>query len=131
ALQAEGTSYTYSGGESVAVDRWHNCFITGYFGGPTAFGGFKLTETGENPGFLDAFVAKLGTNVVPPSVMVQPLSHVVIEGNDLELRAAASGTTPIAYQWQLNGVAVPAATNAIFKVVESDPGMAGDYRVIA
>jgi archaellum component FlaG (FlaF/FlaG flagellin family) len=58
--------------------------------------------------------------------MVQPQSQIVRWGEPITLRVEAIGTKPILYQWRLNGMDIPNATNATFiqeKAREVDSGM--------
>ena len=47
---------------------------------------------------------------LPPSITGQPASQVVTLGDVTVFTVAASGDTPLAYQWFRNGVAIPSAT---------------------
>lgn len=49
-----------------------------------------------------------------PSLTVAPSDQVVNCGGQAAFSVAASGTAPLTYQWSVNGVPVPAATNATF-----------------
>ncbi len=51
----------------------------------------------------------LGT---PAVITVQPQGQVMSVGNSITLSVVAQGTPPLSYQWKLNGVSIPGATNA-------------------
>ncbi len=48
---------------------------------------------------------------VPPTITTPPASQTITAGNDsLPFTVAATGTPPLSYQWQTNGVNIPGAT---------------------
>jgi phage gpG-like protein len=49
--------------------------------------------------------------VSPPSITVQPTNLTVLVGTNVTLAAVATGTAPLSYQWQSNGVSMAGATN--------------------
>src|SRR5207244_698868 len=49
-----------------------------------------------------AQVAALAT-VIAPAITSQPQSHVVLAGTNGVFNVTATGTAPLAYQWQFNG----------------------------
>lgn len=61
---------------------------------------------------------------VAPTVVINPSSVTVDPGERPSLGVLASGTEPLAYQWYLNGAAIPGATNAAYRVT---PVLDGDY----
>ena len=60
--------------------------------------------------------ATLTVNPAPvaPIITTQPISQVVTEGQTATFSVIATGTAPLAYQWQKNGVAIPGATSSIY-----------------
>lgn len=58
--------------------------------------------------------AGAGLNIVgvPPSVQMQPISQTIQSGRAAAFSIAASGTNPLTYQWQKNGVDISGATSA-------------------
>lgn len=65
----------------------------------------------------------------PPVIEVQPVSTNALDGSTVTFCASASGTPPIYYQWRLNGVNIPGATNPCYTVSASIAN-AGTYTVI-
>jgi hypothetical protein len=55
-----------------------------------------------------------GSSVVPPSITTQPASQTVTAGQTATFSVAASGTAPLSYQWQKNGVNISGATSASY-----------------
>ena len=43
------------------------------------------------------------TVLIPPTITTQPQSQTVVQGQNATFSVAASGTTPLSYQWNLNG----------------------------
>jgi len=61
---------------------------------------------------LTVTAAQTGTGV--PTITGQPANQSVMAGQTATFRAAASGTAPLAYHWQKNGVNVVGATSATY-----------------
>ncbi|GCE12261.1 sugar-binding protein [Tengunoibacter tsumagoiensis] len=59
-----------------------------------------------------------------PTVLTQPQSTNVVEGNSTSLSVAATGTPPLSYQWLRNGSPISGATGSIytFSAAGSDNG---------
>jgi DNA-binding beta-propeller fold protein YncE len=69
-------------------------------------------------------------NLVPPIIMQQPTNQTVFAGINVTFSAGVIGAAPLAYQWILDDVAVPGATNATFTLTNSSPFDAGTYSVL-
>ena len=77
--------------------------------------------------FLDLSVSQC----IPPAIVTQPISQSVMEGQSVTFAVVASGTDPLSYQWQKDGVDIPGATSSSLTtgpVALSDNG--AKYRVI-
>ncbi|HWN96347.1 MAG TPA: matrixin family metalloprotease [Methylomirabilota bacterium] len=59
----------------------------------------------------ETFVANFSTNGAPV-VVAQPRSQISNFSNPVTFRVRASSTTPVTYQWEFNGVAIPAAAGS-------------------
>lgn len=60
-----------------------------------------------------------------PSITTQPLSQTIVAGQTGTFSVTASGTAPLSYQWQKNGVAITGASSSTYTtaaVVSSDNG---------
>lgn len=55
---------------------------------------------------LGMFAGGVGVNGFPPSIGAQPQSRYVLSGSPARFSATVGGTSPLAYQWQLNGTNV-------------------------
>lgn len=77
-------------------------------------------------------VAQLHIGLGKPLVF-QPLpsSQLVTAGTKASFEATAFGSTPIAYQWQLNGANLPGATKSSYLITEAQDSAVGNYTVIA
>lgn len=61
---------------------------------------------------------------VAPSIVTQPAAQTVASGSDVTFSVVASGTSPLAFQWRRNGVAIGGATgnSYTFTAVQGDSG---------
>ncbi len=66
----------------------------------------------------------------PPAFVVQPQGADLIVGGSVTLSVVVTGATPLRFQWQRNGVAVPDATNSTLVLSGVRSIDAGSYRVI-
>ena len=57
--------------------------------------------------------ALIATQSVPsgPAITLSPVAQTIQCGSDASFTVAATGTTPLVFQWSLDGLALPAATN--------------------
>ncbi len=80
---------------------------------------------------LQLVVAQTGSNVVPPSITVQPADQAGTTGTTATFAVMAQGTQPLAYQWYFNGSnAVATATNANLTLTNLQMSQAGYYDVV-
>ena len=73
--------------------------------------------------------ALLWSGRIPPTLLVAPADQVLPAGATANFAVVAAGTSPLSYQWQLNGAALPAATNRTLSVI-AGPGTEGAYSVV-
>jgi hypothetical protein len=81
-------------------------------------------------GSATSTAATLNVNVAP-TIGTQPSDQTVTEGATATFRVVASGTPPLSYQWQKNGVAISGATGDSYTspaTTLADDG--GSYRVV-
>ncbi|WP_040550647.1 LamG-like jellyroll fold domain-containing protein [Pedosphaera parvula] len=74
--------------------------------------------------------ATLFVNAFPPSITTQPQSQTVNAGANVSFEVVASGSSPLNYQWQLNGSNVPGATTSTLTLSNVQPVSAGDYTIV-
>ena len=58
-------------------------------------------------------------------IVEQPASLTVSDGQSASLSVTATGTAPLAYQWQRGGAAVVDATSAAYTIPAAHPGDSG------
>jgi polygalacturonase len=76
-------------------------------------------------------VLTVNTNPVAPLFLTQPASVSVVAGGNASFSAAAIGTTPITYQWDLNGAPVSGATLSNLNLTNVQFTNAGTYTLVA
>jgi hypothetical protein len=81
-------------------------------------------------GSTTSTVARLTVNV-PLTITSQPESQNVRAGERVSFSAAVSGTTPVAYQWRLNGISISGATNSTYELINAQAAQAGNYSFFA
>lgn len=90
-------------------------------------GTYRATAT-NSKGSVTSSPATLAV-VIPPVVTTQPVSRTVLTGSSVSLGVVATGTPTLAYQWALNGVAIPGATSSSLLLTNVHLGAAGTYTV--
>ena len=67
---------------------------------------------------------------LPPAFVQAPQSRTSFAGQSTTFTAVASGTPPLAYQWQLNGTNIAGATNATLTLTNLQFSQQGNYAVV-
>lgn len=78
----------------------------------------------------DFLIPASAANTNPPSITTQPLSQTNAFGGSATFSVAASGDSPLAYQWRLYSTNLSGATAASFTLTNIQPINAGDYTVV-
>ena len=65
-----------------------------------------------------------------PVISTQPKSQTIISGTSVTFNVAATGVTPLSYQWSDNGTSLPGATQATYTIANVQAANAGTYTVI-
>jgi uncharacterized delta-60 repeat protein len=65
-----------------------------------------------------------------PVITQQPVSQTVTAGQALNLSVGVTGTTPIHFQWRLNGADLSLQTNQTISIANLQPSQAGAYSVL-
>jgi uncharacterized delta-60 repeat protein len=68
--------------------------------------------------------------LTPPTIMIQPQSQTVTQGQTLSLSVAASGTAPLSYRWFLNNNPVPSAWSSTLTISNPQNADMGGYYVV-
>lgn len=114
---------------ALALQGGSNLFAVGVFGGTLDFGSFILKEDGLG----DGYVAKLtGVDLLSqPTITNRPIDSASSPGSGLTLSVQAAGGGRMSYQWRINGVDIPGATNAALQLPGISLDGAGLYSVVA
>ncbi|TAK95969.1 MAG: hypothetical protein EPO07_14950, partial [Verrucomicrobia bacterium] len=67
---------------------------------------------------------------VPPAITTQPTNQTVIQGGGVTFNVAASGDTPLRYQWRFNGTNIVNQTNTFLTLANVQASNAGPYSVV-
>jgi hypothetical protein len=91
----------------------------------------SATGGGEDTAWLDqvTFVPDLLAN--PPVITLQPVGQTVSMGAELVLKVAASGASPISYQWLKDGTKLPGATSTNLVLPQATRRTSGTYAAAA
>jgi hypothetical protein len=65
-----------------------------------------------------------------PQITADPTSQTVNAGQTATFTVTATGTGPLSYQWQLNGINITGATSSTFAKNNVQSSDAGNYRVV-
>jgi hypothetical protein len=96
--------------------------VTGTAIGPGQYGFISVDEV--------AGVVSLDiTNIVPPFFVAEPTNVTVSPDADITLSFQAGGPGPFSYQWLLNGVMIPGATNTSLTLTNAQPTNGGSFTV--
>jgi len=89
------------------------------------------TGGGQDTAWLDqvTFIPNLLTN--PPVITLQPVGQTVSMGAELVLKVAASGPSPISYQWLKDGTNLPGATSTNLVLPKATRRTSGTYAAAA
>ena len=64
-----------------------------------------------------------------PSIVTQPAAQTANSGASVTFWVLASGSSPVSYQWNFNGTAIPSATSALLVISNAMASSAGSYTV--
>ncbi len=70
------------------------------------------------------------TNNTVPAIARHPVNITVPAGQSASFSVTATGTAPLRYQWQRNGINISNATGATFTIASATSSHAGAYRVV-
>ena len=87
-----------------------------------------VSISGRDSGWLDEVSFVPGGT--PPFVTLNPTNQVVLLGSNATLNAAALGTPPLNYQWQLNLTNLDGATNAYLALTNTQFTNEGNYTLV-
>lgn len=96
----------------------------------TADSGSYAVVVTNSHGSVTSATAVLTVNLAPVSIDEQPVGAVVLSGSEVVLSVSVSGSAPIEYQWEKDGVALSGATEATLTLTNAQPAQSGTYRVV-
>ena len=97
--------------------------------GAVDFGGDRVYALGSDNGVLAMQIISAG-NGTPPSITTQPQPQTVNQGSSATFTVSATGTAPLSYQWQFNGIPISSASLSTYTVLSAQPTNAGSYSVL-
>jgi hypothetical protein len=72
-----------------------------------------------------------GKCAVPPLITSQPQSQMLLSGSTASFSVSAVGSQPLSYQWLMNSLNIPTATNAALVLTNVQAGQSGNlYSVV-
>ena len=90
--------------------------------------GYYFVKVGNPAGGAISSNALL-TVIVPPVIVQQPTNQTVMQGSNVVFGVIATGTSPLSYQWYLNGTILSGATNGSLTVANTQLSNDGSYSV--
>jgi hypothetical protein len=104
-------------------------------GGPTYFSGLldevSLYSQALSQAQIQAiYSAGSAGKCLGPDILIAPDSQSVAAGANVSFSAAATSTTPMSYQWTLNGSSIAGATNSIYTINNAQSSEGGAYAVV-
>ena len=90
---------------------------------------FGFFDNAANDFGLDDVSLQTQTNIVP-TVIQQPTNAVVIAGQPAAFSVTATGSTPIFYQWQFEGMTIAGANCSSYSIDSTAPTDAGNYSCV-
>ena len=75
------------------------------------------------------FTLTVNPAVVAPAITVPPTGGTIARGQNANFSVTVTGTTPLAYQWNKDGLAINGATASTLSLMGAQTGNAGNYTV--
>ena len=105
------------------------------WGGKSALDAYGSWRIPDNLAGVRAIAAGISHNVVllgdgSPYITYQPVGQALYGRATGFLSVGAVGDQPMSYQWQLNGVDIPSATESVLTLPNLQAAHSGDYRVV-
>ncbi|MEO7300002.1 MAG: immunoglobulin domain-containing protein, partial [Verrucomicrobiota bacterium] len=98
-------------------------------GGRVVYWGFPF-ETMTLEARRIAYMADILTFFTSPLITTQPISQIVNQGTNVTFSAIVSGSTPLVFQWRLNGTNIFGATSTSLLFSNVQATNAGNYTLV-
>jgi hypothetical protein len=137
-VQGQSATFTVTaGGDAPLNYQWRfNGSPVGTSGSSFALAAVVVANAGNYDvvvtntyGSATSAVAKLSV-LVPPSITSQPTNQTVVAGGNVNFQVAASGTSPLNYQWWFNATNEVGADTNVLTVTNAQTSQAGGYSVV-
>ncbi len=92
-------------------------------------GGSYFVSVSNDAGSTNSSAATV-TIVFPPTITAQPLGSTNATGSTVMFSVGTTGTAPLGYQWQFNGVNMAGKTTSSLTLTNLKTSNSGGYRVI-
>jgi hypothetical protein len=96
---------------------------------PDRAGGYSVVVT-NNLGSVTSQVAVLTVEGAAPLITQEPLSQTVYAGSNVIFTVAAASSLLLSWQWQLNGTAIPGATDSSLALLAVTTNQVGGYSAV-
>ncbi len=73
---------------------------------------------------------KFSFRLLPPAILLQPLSQDSVAGGSVAFSVSATGSAPLNFQWQFNGASIPGATTSALALTGLSSAQTGIYQVL-
>ncbi len=103
--------------------------LWGYIEGQTWKAGTGILNSDGTERAALVWLKNYVTGNAAPAITTQPASQTVTAGTNVMFSATATGTAPLAYQWNFNGAAIAGATSASYAINNTQAANAGNYTV--
>jgi endonuclease/exonuclease/phosphatase family metal-dependent hydrolase len=112
---------------AVATDAASAVQIVAFaFRQANGMGALSVDDLVVGTSFVDVYMPP---PINAPVIITPPSSQSVIEGEPAVFNVAVTGSDPLTFQWEFNGVDLPGATNATLTLTDVSVEQAGDYSV--
>ena len=138
-VQASGSGVLFYSWQKNGVPVLNIDGVSGASGPTLSFASIQTSQAGDYSvvvsnivGSVVSVIAQLTINPpkVAPTIVGQPQPVTVQTGQMAVFTVVATGTEPLGYQWQRNGVNLPGANASTLTINKPQAGDAGDYGVL-
>jgi hypothetical protein len=91
--------------------------------------GTYYVKVSNDGGSVISSNATLNLATTSPGITTPPQDQTVTQGQNASFTVLASGSTPLAYQWNFNGSAISGSTSALLTLTNVQADQAGSYTV--